>query len=325
MTVRYYSSGDAGAPALPGNTPGALIDLLDKCLVTGYGSKPGAGWTKAFSGTNIAAFKQGAGSNGMYLRVDDSAVLASNATRFARMRGYEQMTDINTGTNQFPLATDTAALGNTGGSTVLIKANSSNAANARPWIVVADERLFYLFIQSYQEYGNPFYYNGFHAFGDIVNLKPVDPYATILIGYGSGDSLAQSSVIFNLGNSIASVPSNHYNLARAISGVGAPIRAGMTGDYSKQGGGTPCNGIMTYPNPADGALYMGQIQVSDAIGSTQAMRGLMPGLWTHFHPPSIMQPFDTFDGQGPLAGKSFQILPVGSNASVIVETSDTWR
>lgn len=324
MTVRYYSSGDAGAPALPGNTPGALIDLLDKCLVTGYGSKPGAGWTKAFSGTNIAAFKQGAGSNGMYLRVDDSAVLASNVDRFARMRGYEQMTDINTGTNEFPLATDTTALGNTGGSTVLIKSGSSNVANARPWIVVADERLFYLFIQSWPEQANQSYYNGLHAFGDIINLKPIDPYATILIGFQALSSLS-SQVVFPLGTTIGTTASHHYNLARAISGIGPPIRAGMTTDYSKQGGNTPCSGLMTYPNPADGALYMGQMQVSDAIGSTQAMRGLMPGLWSHFHPPTIMQPFDTFDGQGPLAGKSFQILPVGSNASVIVETSDTWR
>ena len=43
MTVRIYSSSDAGAPVLRGNTPGDLINLLEKCLVTGYGSKAGAG------------------------------------------------------------------------------------------------------------------------------------------------------------------------------------------------------------------------------------------------------------------------------------------
>lgn len=46
MTVRAYSSLDSGAPALSGSR---LIDRLRQvlmaCLVDGYGSKPGAGWT----------------------------------------------------------------------------------------------------------------------------------------------------------------------------------------------------------------------------------------------------------------------------------------
>lgn len=45
MTVRFYSSLDAGAPALSGSR---LIDrvkqILLACLVNGYGSKPAAGW-----------------------------------------------------------------------------------------------------------------------------------------------------------------------------------------------------------------------------------------------------------------------------------------
>ena len=38
MAVTIYTSDDAGAPVLDG-TNGSLINLLDKCLVTGYGSK----------------------------------------------------------------------------------------------------------------------------------------------------------------------------------------------------------------------------------------------------------------------------------------------
>lgn len=49
MTVRYYSSLDTGAPALPSVSGQRLIDnlklVLLACLVNGYGSKAGAGWT----------------------------------------------------------------------------------------------------------------------------------------------------------------------------------------------------------------------------------------------------------------------------------------
>ena len=68
MALTIYRSSDAGAPSLTG-AAGSLIALLDACLRTGYGTKAGAGWTKPFTGTNIAAFRQGAGGNGRYLRV----------------------------------------------------------------------------------------------------------------------------------------------------------------------------------------------------------------------------------------------------------------
>ena len=107
MTVRFYSSSDAGAPAVRGNTPGDIINLLTKCLVDGYGAKAGAGWTKPYTGTNVAAFRQGAGSNGMYLRIDDTSTEAGN--RNARIVGYETMSDVNTGAPQsFPTAAQRA-------------------------------------------------------------------------------------------------------------------------------------------------------------------------------------------------------------------------
>lgn len=63
MGVTVYRFDDAGAPTLSA-AAGALISVLDACLVNGYGAKPAAGWTKAFSDTNQAAYRQGAGSTG---------------------------------------------------------------------------------------------------------------------------------------------------------------------------------------------------------------------------------------------------------------------
>lgn len=86
MPVTIYTSEDAGAPPLLPNAAGALIAVLDACLVNGYGAKAGAGWSKPFNGVNLAVYKQGAGSNGMHCRIDDS----NGAT--ARVRGFEDMT-----------------------------------------------------------------------------------------------------------------------------------------------------------------------------------------------------------------------------------------
>ncbi len=46
-TPRFYSWDDDGSPgrALSGNLQNKLKQILVPCLVTGYGSKPGAGWT----------------------------------------------------------------------------------------------------------------------------------------------------------------------------------------------------------------------------------------------------------------------------------------
>lgn len=45
MTVRVYTSLDTGAPALTGDHFDKIRTILMACLVTGYGSKPAAGWT----------------------------------------------------------------------------------------------------------------------------------------------------------------------------------------------------------------------------------------------------------------------------------------
>ena len=70
MTVIVYRWDDPSAPVLSSPSAGSLIGVLDACLVNGYGSKAAAGWTKAFSGTKLAAYRQGGGSM-CYLRIDD--------------------------------------------------------------------------------------------------------------------------------------------------------------------------------------------------------------------------------------------------------------
>ena len=45
MVPIIYKSTDTSAPVLAGNDRTCLVNLLNKCLVTGYGDRPAAGWT----------------------------------------------------------------------------------------------------------------------------------------------------------------------------------------------------------------------------------------------------------------------------------------
>lgn len=52
LPVTVYSSEDAGAPQIVNTTPSEWINVYRKCLVDGYGSKPGAGWSVQFEDAN---------------------------------------------------------------------------------------------------------------------------------------------------------------------------------------------------------------------------------------------------------------------------------
>jgi len=143
MTTRSYSSSDASAPSLSG-TVGSLVALLDACLVTGYGSKVAAGWTKPFTGTNSAAFRQGSGSMA-YLYVDDNGTTPGGA-KDASVRGYLSMTSISSGSRPFPSQENAVSL--TSSSVFGLSYRKSNTADAtaRDWIIVADDKTVYIFI-----------------------------------------------------------------------------------------------------------------------------------------------------------------------------------
>lgn len=58
VSVKYYKSTDVGAPAL-NKTPNCMATIFKACLVTGYGTKEGAGWTMPFedTGAGVKVFR----------------------------------------------------------------------------------------------------------------------------------------------------------------------------------------------------------------------------------------------------------------------------
>lgn len=290
MTITIKRHTDSGAPAL-NNTAGSMITLLDYLLVTTLG------WTKPYTGTNLAAYRQPSGTNQFYLRVDDTGTTA------ARVVGYESMSAISTGSGPFPTAAQMS------GGLYWGKANSSGD---RPWLAISNGKIVYLFIA----------YNGtnYHGvgFGDFETYKSSDAYGTVIIGEAS--SPTTNSVFQALSTSSTSTTSGHY-IARPYTQIGSSLACGKFSNSILGGSGLGVPG-MTYPAPIDGGLHQAPVWLSEATLGAGA-RGLLPGIWNPLHSKPLSHG-DTFAGTGVLSGRTFETVDQGTNGQLFIETSDTW-
>lgn len=147
--------------------------------ITAIMSTP-TGWTKAFSGTNKAAYKSTTSASGFYFRVDDSG--AYNNANGQPARGYESMTDIDTGTAPFPTTAQQANFN---------WRRSTDASGDRLWALVADDQFFYLFVRIAAANTA----NTIMLFGDTNSFDPLDAFACVCSGasnFTSGASGAPS-------------------------------------------------------------------------------------------------------------------------------------
>ncbi|SPK73722.1 conserved protein of unknown function [Cupriavidus taiwanensis] len=318
MTVRLYKSTDASAPSLTGQV-GSLVALLDAVLVNGYGSQSAAGWTKAYSATNKASYRMAtSGNTGFYLDVDDSA---PSTAKEARMRGYEAMTAVATGTNPFP----TSAQLSTG---IVCRKSTTADSTTRPWYIIADGSCFYLFVDTNDVTG----YACSFAFGDFFSYKSGDSYRCTITGRyieNSGANNYEMVAWINNGTTpLFTATSAHY-VARNWTGVGGSIGfAKFTSLLAGQSNALLTGSIasfLPYPNSPDSALELAPL----FIGHTYCVRGYMKGMWCPLHAQPLGHG-DTFTGTGNMAGKSFIALNVQNNSAsqgngqIVIEYSDTW-
>lgn len=370
--VKFFASTMAGAPTLNG-VAGSIIDILNSCLVTGFGSKTAtslivasgiatfthtggqsaaqpnaviqvdgvtgglaglngeqkvltsnattvtfataladgtaagtitmkiapAGWTKPFTGTNLAAFRNDTVTGtGSYLRVDDTA------TQNARVLGYLTMSDINTGTNAFPLEAQVS------GGDWWTK-SSAASATAAPWFIFADNRMVY-FARAYN-LANPTDFQ-LSAFGDVISTKSSDPYCAIISGEISNVSSANVAGNLSYYYASAGAASGMYS-PRSYTGIGSSIPMGKTfpalnglGSFGTSGGntsGTP------FPNPTDGGVYVVPHYVFEAqTGGANVHRGVSPGFYCspQLVPNSSFSPGDLVTGVTGLSGRVLKAL-----------------
>lgn len=307
MTVRVYQSTDASAPSLTG-LAGALITVLDACLVNGYGSKTAAGWAKSYSGTNKAVYRPSAG-NRHYLRVDDS----SGAS--ARVRGYETMSDVDTGTGLIPTEAQLS------GGAYLNK--GANNGTARGWILVADEKRFWLVLTPSVASIDLSTTAGYCMFfGDLLSFKSGDAYHTMLIA--SASSTTGSDVSAVVQTNIATVITGHF-IARSYTQTGTSVTASKHSDAGKKNGTEMGRSGASYPDPVTGGILIVPLYAAEVVGAV--VRGRIPGMWDVLHnlPGS---PGDTFSGNGDLSGKTFILIDLNNSNTRCrgaLETSDTWE
>ncbi len=313
MAVTVYRWDDASAPALSA-TNGALIGVFDACLVNGYGAKAAAGWTKAYSGTNKAAYQQGTGSNNHYLRVDNST-----SNQYPRWRGYETMSDVDTGTGPFP--TDAQVSGGLYGVT-----SSTNDGTARPWVLIADAKRFYLYVGYNNTTADGLastVYKPIFFFGNIVSHKSGDAYHTLIIANGSGSGSA--NYFCTLG--VDSAAQTGVYIARTHAQTGGSLQVGKCADQRGEAHSYLGTANVAYPDPVTGGMLLSPVFVQEPSG--YLTRGILPGVWNPLH-NMPGNPGDTFSGSttGGLNGKSFILLDGASAANrcrVALETSDTWE
>lgn len=235
-SVKFFHSGMLDAPVLRGEA-GALIELLDACLINGFSTRtpdsivvadevatvtisagnpyeqhavisitgasvaalnaewriataaastftfacPGvadgaatgasvkrapAGWERPFSASHKAAYRStDILSTQMSLRVDDADA------RYARVRGYESMIDIDTGVGLFPTVTQRTSTEYTWPKNYV-----SGVASVK-WALVADGRSINFLPAWYRQNASAQGQHEYLRFGDIYGFYEQDPFA----------------------------------------------------------------------------------------------------------------------------------------------------
>src|SRR4030095_10726492 len=156
--VKLLTDGSSGAPQLYA-TAQSLVTVLDYVLVTQ------AGWERVY--TDAATTRVYRARTGVrhYLRVQDGVVTGSITV--ANMSGFEAMTGISTGTNEY-IGAHSSAAGHYQGS---------NGTGPHPWIAVVDDRTV-TFLHKITG-GSIYGYELLH-FGDQRRRNESDPHRTIL-------------------------------------------------------------------------------------------------------------------------------------------------
>lgn len=309
MPVTVYRSTDAGAPQLNG-VAGSLITVLDAVLVNGYGSKPAAGWTKPFSGTNKAVYRNSAVSpaTGTYFRIrDDGVGPYPQGSNKATLRGYETMTDVDTGVGAFPSLTQMPEYGVY--PPVIVKSDLTGSA-ARGWTIIADERTCYLFLNVS---GAGVNLGLWHVFGDIKSFSAADPYASVVLAT-SYDSTSHSSTFpYSTNAASAAVATLQQNnipckIRRSHTGASTEPYDCFTYHQNNQGPwGSSDIATIPYPSPVSNTLVYHRALMSAAGQVRGELRGILV--------PSHARPL-TYGDTLSLNGRTYLVVSLGDSGTV---------
>ena len=291
--LTVYRSDDVGAPVLNGYA-GSLINVLDACLVNGYGDKPPVGWAKVFSDVNKAVYRPPAG-NRFYLRLVDSASYAG------QLFGYREMTSVDLGTGAFPASAQLA-------NGVYLYRSNGYSLDARAWLLLATDRVLLMWCGfGYLTHDGVGTSCDSFFFGDCPSFLPNDAGLTLIVGRHANSSSASYTNFANR-MSAGGVATGHY-LANDFSQFGAAVPCGVL-PCSPWNTSTSGSNGPPFPDPITGGLLLDRMRIIELSGGVALIRGFIPGVFNVVHKYPGFH-LTRFQGRGLYQGREFLLLQTG--------------
>lgn len=239
------------------------------------------GWTKPYSGTNLAMYQRTDGmATGMLLRVDDTGSTPASTT-YARAFGVESATDVTTYSGQFPTQVQLA-------NGVYVSKGLSNTT-AKQWHLVGDGRTFHLFSDDGPYSATSHIGLHYFTFGDGDSWRSGgDPYCCV-IGGGNGSNGENNSHTSILPTSV-----NGMYVARQTNLIGSSVKASYWGrGVNSPGNGSDSGGA--YPSPVDNGMALERTVLirEDNVNFQHPFRGRARGM---AHPMGYLNSSDSIAG-----------------------------
>lgn len=271
------------------------------------------GWTKPFtSGSTGAVYRQGAGSNGFYLNVDETGTLATS--NLARARGFETMTAWSNGTNPYPGTNPFPTDGMVNQGLYWLKSSTTDAT-VRPWFLIGTSKGFMMYSNYSSDGAATTTQAQVWSFGDLVSTGVTDAYATLITG---NESSNQSSNPWSTNSNGSNTP-GHF-MARSWTQQGSAILVGRSADItgSSVGGGV-------YPDPVDGSFKVSPTMIVETNSpNIFTVRGILPGIWYPlFRSQQLIDGVQYVISSGSLAGKTLEVRSSYSSPTLF-EVSNTY-
>jgi hypothetical protein len=269
-----------------------------------------AGWEKQFSGTNLAVYRStDVLSSLIPIKIDDTVGQYSSAIL------AESWTDIATAVNSC--------------GTKYFRKSSTTDATARPYILVADVRTFYIGI----DWNSAGTYD-FYSFGDFATTVAADGYNSRLMGHlattaTKGSQLVTpiawcEDVIGNLGYAL--VPRNYAQIVGAISAwqmslcaASFPGSGNTTYQYlwavsGNHGYQANVYGLFPTPSLADSGYHFVPVYIAEKPAAGRVLRGTQRGLLHVIEQIPQTTGFQVLTGVTGVAGN--KVVLVAANANV---------
>lgn len=215
------------------------------------------GWQALYSGTSkLALNSTSLDASGRVFRVDDTG------TTYARIVGYESMTDVDTGSNPFPTGAQIS-----GGGYL----HKSSSATTREWWLVADPKCVWFSTLADGTYWH------LYGFGDFKSLYSGDTYNSFVMP-ASGSSMANSAYAAYMNQNSSAVFYAARNGALSVGAVKTPMLGiGLASGY----GGSGASPNFAYPSPtgvevilSGGPAILAEYQ-SEIRGLTHGLRQVL--------------------------------------------------